>query len=386
VHVGLDARALVSDVKSGVEYYVTNLVLALSRLDDAPQIIAYVDRPIEDPEIAEAASSGPVTTRVIRSRRGWLRAALPWRLWRDKVNLVHFPSTIMPPILPCPAVVTVHDLAWMHYPETYAKDDLAMQGLAILSALRAAHIITVSESTARDLRGPLRLPNRRWLATPAHLAEKVTVTPLGVSPRFSPDGPRLGPASFAGAEGLAGGYVLYTGNLQPRKNLLRLLAAYARLCSQERVPPLVLAGALSPHAAELRAAAGKLGIERRVLFPGYIPDRQLPALYRSATVFVYPSLYEGFGLQVLEAMASGVPVVTSGTSAMPEVADDAAILVDPESVGRLAWAISLLLTDTELRATMVRRGLARSRQFTWEETARRTAAVYRLVAERKLRQ
>jgi glycosyltransferase involved in cell wall biosynthesis len=109
-------------------------------------------------------------------------------------------------------------------------------------------------------------------------------------------------------------------------------------------------------------------------------------LYRSATVFVYPSLYEGFGLQVLEAMASGVPVVTSGTSAMPEVADDAAILVDPESVGRLAWAISLLLTDTELRATMVRRGLARSRQFTWEETARRTAAVYRLVAERKLRQ
>ena len=386
MRVGLDARALTSDVKSGVEYYVTNLVLALCRLDNAPEMVAYVDRSIEDPEVAAALSSGPVATRVIRSRRGWLRAALPWRLWRDKVDLVHLPSTIVPPILPCPAVVTVHDLAWMRHPETYGRDDLRMQGLAILSAFRAAHIITVSENTARDLRGPLRLPDRKQLTAPAGLAERITAIPLGVSPRFSPQGPPLTPSAFSGAERLAGGYVLYTGNLQPRKNLLRLLAAYAKLCSQERVPPLVLAGALSPHARELRAAAGKLGIERHVLFPGYIPDRQLPALYRSATVFVYPSLYEGFGLQVLEAMASGVPVVTSDISAMPEVAGDAAILVDPESVDRLAWAISLLLTDPELRATTIRRGLARSREFTWEETARRTAAVYRLVAERKLRQ
>jgi len=386
VRVALDARALTADVKSGVEYYVTNLILALSGLSNAPEMIAYVDRPIEDPEIATALSSGPVTVRVIRSRHGWLRAALPWRLWRDKVDLVHLPSTILPPILPCPAVVTVHDLAWMRYPETYDRADLAMQGRAILSAFRAAHIITVSESTARDLRGPLRLPDRRPLTAPAHLADRITAIPLGVSPRFSPDGPRLSPASFPGAGLLEGGYILYTANLQPRKNLLRLLAAYAKLLSQEPAPPLVLAGALSPHADELKAAAVRLGIERHVLFPGYVPDDQLPALYRSATVFVYPSLYEGAGLPILEAMASGVPVVTSSVSAMPEVADDAAILVDPESIDRLAWAISLLLTDADLRATMIRRGLARSREFTWEETARRTAAIYRLVAERKARQ
>ena len=381
MRVGLDARALASGMKSGVEYYITNLVLALARLDDAPEIIAYVDRPIEDPGAAEAASSGPIVTRVIESRRGWLRAALPWRLWRDKVDLVHFPSTILPPVLPCPAVVTVHDLAWMRYPETYGRDDLRMQGRAIISAFRAAHVITVSESTARDLRGPLRLPGGRRITAPARLADRITAIPLGVSPRFSPAGPRLGPASFAGAERLGGGYILYTGNLQPRKNLLRLLAAYAEISSQERVPPLVLAGALSPHAEELRTAAGRLGLERHVLFTGYVREDVLPALYRSATVFVYPSLYEGAGLPVLEAMASGVPVVTSNVSAMPEVADDAAILVDPASVDRLAWGISLLLTDGELRASLVRRGLARSRQFTWEETARRTAAVYRLVGE-----
>jgi len=368
VRVGLDGRTLASDEKSGVEYYVTNLVHALCRLPDAPEIIAYTDRPIVDPEVAGAALSGSIRTSLIRARFGWLRAALPWRLWRDKVDLVHLPSTIIPPILPCPAVVTVHDLAWVRYPETYGKDDLRMQGLAVLqAATRARHIITVSESTAWDLRK--RYP----------MAEgRITVVPLAVSDRFSPDGPSLSPSAFLGSERLGNGYLLYAGRLQPRKNLLRLLAAYAKLRAEERAPPLVLAGALSPHAEELRAAAGKLGVERHVVFTGYVPDNQLPALYRSATVFVYPSLYEGFGLPVLEAMASGVPVVTSDVSATAEAAGDAAVLVDPESVDRLAWGISLLLTDRELRATMVRRGLARSREFTWEQTARTTLDVYRL--------
>ena len=375
MRVGLDARTLASDVKSGVEYYVTNLVQAFSRLDGAPEIIAYVDRPISDPIIAAAASSGTVQTRIIRARHGWLRAALPWRLWRDRVELVHLPSTIIPPILPCPAVVTVHDLAWVRYPETYGREDLMMQGFAVLRAAnRAARIIVVSESTAQDLRK--RYPTAEG---------KTTVVPLAASGRYSPDGPGLSPTAFPGAERLGKGYVLYTGGLQPRKNLLRLLAAYAKLRSEEPAPPLVLAGALSPHAEELKAASRKLGIERHVTFPGYVPDDQLPSLYRSATVFVYPSLYEGFGLPVLEAMASGVPVVTANTSSMPEVADEAAILVDPESVDRLAWAISLLLTDRELRATMVRRGLARSREFTWEDTARRTVGVYRQVVEGKQR-
>jgi len=373
VRVGLDARALASDEISGVEQYVTNLVLALSRLEDAPEIVAYTDRPVPDAALAEAASSGPIRTQVLQAPRGWLRAALPWRLWRDHVDLVHLPSTIIPPILPCPAVVTVHDLAWVRYPETYTPADLAMQRHAVLAASeRAAHIMTVSESTARDLRKYYQKSE-----------SKITVTPLGVSPHFSPEGRQLSPDAFPGAERLGKGYVLYTGGIQPRKNLLRLLAAYAKVLAEGPAPPLVLAGGRCPHADELRTAARKLGVERCLIFLGYVPQGRLPALYRSATVFVYPSLYEGFGLPVLEAMASGVPVVTSSTSAMPEVADEAALLVDPESVDRLAWGISLLLGDRDLRRTMVQKGLARSREFTWERTARMTVEVYRLVAGTK---
>jgi glycosyltransferase involved in cell wall biosynthesis len=368
--VGLDARTLASEVHSGVEEYVINLVSALSRLTEAPEIIAYVDRPIPDPEIAQAASSGPLRTSIVRARRGWLRAALPWRLWRDRVNLVHLPSTILPPLLPCPAVVTVHDLAWVRYPETYEPKDLVMQRRAVAgAAARASHIIAVSDSTARDLRQ--HYPRS---------GDRVSVIPLGVSPQFSPDGLRLSSAAFPGAERLTRGYVLYAGGLQPRKNLLRLLVAYQKVLAETSAPPLVLAGAVSPHAHELRQAAQRLGIERHVVFPGYVAQDLLPALYRSATVFVYPSLYEGFGLPVLEAMACGVPVVTSNVSALPEVAGEAALLVDPESVERLSWAVSLLLADQALRQTLGQRGLARARQFTWEQTARQTVGVYQRFA------
>ena len=384
MRVGLDARTLAAEVSSGVEQYVINLVRAFSRLEDAPEIIAYVDRPIPGPDIARAASSGPVRTTLVQARRGWLRMALPWRLWRDHVDLVHLPSTIMPPLLPCPAVVTVHDLAWARYPETYAPDDLAMQVLAVTGAVnRAAQIIAVSESTARDLQEPVRWSRGKLAVLPPNRKDSITVIPLGVSERFSPEGPRLGREAFPGAEELGRGCVLYAGGLQPRKNLLRLLAAYQKVLGEMPAPPLVLAGPVSPHGRELMDAARRLGLERHVIFPGYVSEGQLPPLYRAATVFVYPSLYEGFGLPVLEAMASGVPVVTSNTSALPGVAGEAALLVDPESVERLAWAISLLLADEALRKSLAALGLARSRQFTWEQTARQTVEVYRRAARRR---
>ena len=367
MRVGLDARTLAAQARSGVEHYVVNLVRAFSRMEDAPEIVAYVDRPIADPEVAGAASAGPLSTRLLRSRFGWLRLALPFRLWRDGVDLVHLPSTILPPLLPCPAVVTVHDLAWMRYPETYQPDDLRMQRIAMSgAAARAAAIIAVSESTARDLGEHF-----------PRCADRVAIIPLGVSPRFSPEGLAVSKRAFPGAERLGGGYVLYAGGLQPRKNLRALLAAYRALRSQAEAPPLVLVGKISPHAQELMEEARRLSVEQEVIFAGYLPDDMMPALYRGATIFVYPSRYEGFGLPVLEAMASGTPVVTSSVSAMPEVAGEAALLVSPESAEELAGAMARLLADAALQADLRVRGLARARLFTWEETARRTVEVYR---------
>lgn len=369
MRLGLDARALASPVRSGVEHYVTNLTRALAALPDAPDIIAYADRPISDPALA-ALPSERLKISIVRARRGWLRAALPWRLWRDGVDLVHLPSTILPPLLPCPAIVTVHDLAWARFPETYDPADLRMQTRAVPRSLhRAAHIIAVSQSTARDLTETLAVP-----------ADRITAIPLGVSPSFSPEGPPLSPDAFFGAERLAGGYILHlaTGGPHPRKNVAGLLEAYARLRADHPAPLLVVAGDVaSQRGKALLAKAADLCLADRVIFPGQVTEAVLPALYRSATLLAYPSLYEGFGLPILEAMASGLPVITSDRSSMPEAAGDAAILIDPESVEDLAAALARVLTDEALRRDLARRGLTRAREFTWERTARETLAAYR---------
>jgi glycosyltransferase involved in cell wall biosynthesis len=198
--------------------------------------------------------------------------------------------------------------------------------------------------------------------------------------------------------------VLHTGGLHPRKNLSRLLAAYAEVRKRRAAPPLVIAGDMSTRwggevvaeAQRLTGAGGEVpalrtraGAEapalpgfplRDVIFPGHVGDAILPALYRAAAVAVYPSLYEGFGLPILEAMASGAPVITSNRSSMAEVAGDAAVLVDPESVEELAGALGRVLSEERLRQELRTRGLSRSRQFTWERTARETVAVYRRFA------
>ena len=369
MRVGLDARALASESPTGVERYVISLVRGLAELDDAPQIVAYLDRPIPDRDLERVANSGSLRTKLIRARRGWLRAALPWHLWRDRVEVVHLPSTILPPLLPCPAVVTVHDLAWTRYPETYPPDDLRMQRTAVPRAVRrAAHVITCSHSTARDVAQVLGVP-----------AQRMTAIPLAAAPEFSPDGPGLAADAFPAAHRLSRGYVLYSGRLEPRKNLMRLLDAYRKAREATSVPPLVLVGGRTEHADELAARAREIGLAEKVLFLGYVPASILPALYRSATICVYPSLYEGFGYPVAEAMGSGTPVITSNVSSMPEVAGDAALLVDPASVDELASALVRLLTDEALRQGLRARGLARSREFSWQRVARDTAAVYRQV-------
>jgi glycosyltransferase involved in cell wall biosynthesis len=350
---------------------VVHLAQALARLDTGPEIIAYLDRPLPDSALAQELASTRVRIEVLRARRGWLRAALPWRLWRDGVHLVHLPSTILPPILPCPAVVTVHDLAWARYPETYAPADLHMQTRVVpRSVRRAARVIAVSRSTAHDLAETLGVR-----------AERVAVIPLGVSSDFSPEGPGLAPDAFAGAERTRNGCILHTGGLHARKNVGRLLEAYARLRHTMVAPVLVIAGdASSSPGRVLQRKAESLSVADDVVFCGPLPDESLPALYRSASAVAYPSLYEGFGLPILEAMATGIPVVTSNRSSMAEVAGDAALLVDPESAEEIASALAQALTDDALRSRLSAQGLARAHEFTWERTARATVAVYEEVA------
>ncbi len=369
--VGLDARALASPIRSGVEHYVINLARALSQLPEAPEIIAYLDRRIAEAELAASFSRGHVRPKVVKAKHGWLRAALPWRLWRDRADLIHLPSTIVPPLLPCPAVVTVHDLAWARFPDTYDPADLRMQTQVVpKSVLKAAHVIAVSRSTARDVAEVLYVP-----------ADRITAIPLGVSDTYTPHGPKLGGDEFQGANQVRDGCILHTGGLHPRKNLGRLLEAYALLRREEPAPPLVIAGNIdTPWGRELIQQVTNLDLTSEVIFPGLITERVMPSLYRSAITLVYPSLYEGFGLPILEAMASGTPVITSDGSSMLEVAGEAAVLVNPENTEELAGALRRVLTDSSLRLRLIEQGLQRSRQFTWERTARETVAVYQRFA------
>lgn len=371
MRVGIDARSLTSARPSGVEHYVINLIRSLAALPERPDITAYTDGPLADAEVEEAIGD-KIQIKAVRARRGWLRGALPWRLWRDRVQVAHFPSTILPPLLPCPAVVTVHDLAWMRYPETYDAADLEMQTQVVPRSIRRARrVIAVSENTARDLAEMLGVPR-----------DKITVVALGVSSEFSPEGGRPPRYAFSGAERLAEGCVLHAaGGFHPRKNVARVLEAYARAKGRCEMPPLVVAGGQGSQSLEdLKGRTVRLGIAEDVIFPGHLPEAVLAACLRAAVVAVYPSLYEGFGLPILEAMASGTPVITSDRSSMVEVAGEAALLVNPEDVEELASALVRILSDEALRGDLRARGLARSREFSWQRTAQQTVAVYRRAA------
>jgi glycosyltransferase involved in cell wall biosynthesis len=240
------------------------------------------------------------------------------------------------------------------------------------SVRRARRILAISASTGRDV------------AHVYHISpERIDIACPGVGSEFYPRSLE-DVAAFRKRRGLPESYLLFLGTLEPRKNVVRVVEAYARFRRiigtdrrRDQPPRLVLAGGKGWLYDEIFARVEAFGLEREVLFPGYVPQTELPLWYAAATAFVYPSLYEGFGLPVLEAMASGTPTITSNRSSLPEVAGDAALLIDPTDVEALAAAMVRLADDEPLQAALRERGLERAQSFTWAETAQQTAASYR---------
>lgn len=301
----------------------------------------------------------------------WEQWALPQHTRRLGLDLLHGPVSITPVLAGCPTVVTIHDLTFLAYPEAFpAAKRLYLRSQVGRSARAARRVIASSHATAQDVVRRLRVP-----------PERVTVVHLGVDPEFTP-APADQVEAFRRRRGLPDRFVLHVGTLEPRKNLVRLVEAFARL--RQRCPDLadvrlVLAGGKGWGYGPVFAAVERLGLSRDVLFPGYVPDEELAWWYRAATVFAYPSLMEGFGLPVLEALACGGVVVTSALSSMPEVAGDAALLVDPTDVDALADALLQSLVNDELRAALRSRALVQAQRFPWRRAIAQTAAVYRQV-------
>jgi glycosyltransferase involved in cell wall biosynthesis len=261
-------------------------------------------------------------------------------------------------------VITICDVTPLLFPGTHGRMNVWHHRLALPEILRRAdRVITISNCSKRDIMRIYGLPDR-----------KVSVTLLAADERFCPD-PVGVPGSALAA--LPRPYILNVGTLEPRKNLEGLLRAFARACQAGVPHTLVITGARGWGRSRLAPLPRELGIADRVVFTGFVPDEDLPHLYAGADFFVYPSLYEGFGLPVLEAMASGTPVITSNLSSLPEVAGDAALLVDPRSEAELAGAMVRLAGEAGLGAALRVRGLDRAAEFSWRRTADETLAIYR---------
>jgi glycosyltransferase involved in cell wall biosynthesis len=370
-HIGLNLIFLVPGETGGMEVAARELIPAL--LEEAPpgmRFTAFVNRE------AAAAKDGPwgellpaVTIPVnARNRVQWVlgeQALLPPLAMKARVDLVHSLASTAPLWGRFRKVVTVHDLIYARFPEAHAGiRDKGMKVLVPRAVRRSDRVIADSRSTRDDLVELLGVQ-----------PDRIDVVPLGLGgvQRTAPMDEREVRAHFDLGERRV---LLSLSAKRPHKNLLALIGALARIPAEER-PVLVLPGYPTAHEQELCERARSLGVGGDVRFPAWVSHEQLEGLWALAEAFVFPSLYEGFGLPVLEAMARGVPAACSDASSLPEVAGDAALLFDPHDETAIAEALRRLLDDDALREQLCARGLARVTEFTWERTARLTLASYR---------
>lgn len=306
-------------------------------------------------------STARPTARII-----WEQLFAPISITRRGIDLFHASAYALPLLCPARSVVTVHDLSFFRFPHLFNRfNRVYLRTITRLSARRATRLIAVSEATARDIVDLLGVPRA-----------KVAVVHNGVDGRFRPL-PVAEVAAFRARRGLPEQFILHLGTLEPRKNLTTLVRAYARLRRMTARPPaLVLAGGRGWLDEEIFRLVGELGLGESVHFPGYVEWEEQPLWYNAAAVFAYPSLYEGFGLPPLEALACGTPVVAARTSSLPEVVGDAGLLVAPTDDHALADALRTILTDAGSRDDLSERGIHQAARFRWTTAARKTLDVY----------
>lgn len=373
MRIGIDASRATRAERTGTEGYSLQLIRRLLAIDSESQYLLYFNQP---PPPGLLPESPQRRDRVLTFPRLWTHLRLSAEMAFHPPDLLFVPAHVLPLVCPRRTVVTVHDLGYLHEPQAHRLlDRLYLDLSARYHARVATRLLAISQATRDDL-------VRHYGVRP----ERVSVTYLAADETYAPVPDMARIAGVKARCGIAGEYLLFVGTLQPRKNLVRLVRAFAEATGSggqspdqpEHPPPLlVLAGKKGWWSGELMGVVKELGLEGRVVFPGYVPASDLPALYSGATAFVFPSLYEGFGMPVLEAMACGTPVLAANVSSLPEVVGDAGLLVDPTDTGALAAAMRRLVDDAALRSELRRRGLARAGLFSWERCARETLAALR---------
>jgi len=368
VRIGIDARKLHD---FGIGTYIRNLLQELARMDHETEFVI-----LSRPDDVGAVTTLGENFRVVKETAGNYsiseQVRIPLDLRRERVDLFHAPHYVLPPLVRCPSVVTIHDCIHLMFPQylpnrwslAYARTSIT------LAAKRSTRVLTVSESSKRDILRYVDIP-----------PGKIDVIYNAYDERFRDEPNEEAVARVRERFQLQDQFVLYAGNVKPHKNLERLIEAFHLVRSRglDNLKLVMIGDDISKYTA-LRRAVHRHQLHKYVRFLGFLPLDTLAVLYRLAGVFVFPSLYEGFGLPPLEAMASGTPVVTSNVSSLPEVAGDAAVLVDPYNASSIADGIYRVLTDDTLRQELKRRGLQRSTQFSWESSVRRVREIYGQVA------
>jgi len=365
--IAIDASTI--STQGGPRTYVLGLLDALFSLDRENEYLVFYNDPIH-------LGRFPLAREIVLPGKNPLarlwreHVLLPLTCRRERVDLLHCPKSAIPFFSPCPTVVTLHDLIPLRHPETEKLVAQLYWRLQIpIAARRSNFIITDSEHARQEIMADFQVA-----------PERIKAVMLGFNPDMLEQRESTDAAAIRLKYGLPDAYILYVGTIQPRKNIDTMIKAYHRLTKQRNMPMLVIVGRKGWLYDKLFALIAELGLTEKILFTGFVPDEELPYIYDGATVFIYLSFFEGFGLPPLEAMACGIPVVTSDTTSLPEVVGEAGIAVPPADIERVMAAIVRLLDDPGHAAILGKRGRERAKLFSWEAAARETLEIYRNVA------
>ncbi len=365
MQIAIDAHQI-GGRRTGTETYLCNLVKYLARLEpngDRYAVYLNLHQGVEGLESTPSMEGRSIPTSITPVRYAFF---YPLQSWRKRFDIFHAQFSL-PPLLRGRSVLTVYDLTYERFPQFFHRRVLALMKILVpWSCRRADHIITISESSKRDLVEIYRLD-----------PEQITVTYPGPAENCKPMDAGQAKDRLREAYGIDGPFVLYVGNLEPRKNLSRLLEAFAELKQKERmIHKLVIVGQKAWLYDGVFETIRNHSLRGEVVLTGYIPAHDLPVFYNAASLMVYPSFYEGFGLPVVEAMACGTPVITSLGSSLEEIAGDAALLVDPYSVRSIATAMEKVANNLDLQRDMRKAALARAARFSFHRMAEQTRSVY----------
>ncbi len=363
MRIAINARSLTSD-KTGIGNYILNLIFALAQIDKENNYVILYD-PDQIKGNIKFPNQRNFELAPCQWENYWEQICLPTELEKRHIDILHAPAFTIPVIKVCKTVVTIHDITYKLFPDNFDKYAIDYYNKWVpISVQNADMVITDSECTTRDVIEHYSIPE-----------EKIETIHLSCGREFRKLS-HMDLSSVCQKYGIKGRYILYVGTLEYRKNIHRMLSAFKLLRQQKVIEhQFLLVGKQRPF-FDVNEIIKKLDLGDSVVITNYVPDFVLPILYNAADLFVYVSLYEGFGIPPLEAMSCGTPVVSSNTSSLPEVVGDAALMVNPFDVEDIANAMYKLLTDHALRQELIQKGFKRAEHFSWIKTASKTLSVY----------